>query len=129
MTTIEIKSGYGLTLNDELKMLRAAKALERWRNVRIVTTFLGAHALPPEYFLQEGGDRADDYISAVCETMIPAVAKEKLASAVDVFCEGIGFTPAQTERVFQAAKAHGLTVKLHAEQLSNRNGAAPGGAL
>lgn len=118
-TTVEIKSGYGLTLDDEVKMLRAAKVLERHRPVRIVTTFLGAHALPPEF-----KGRADDYISEVCETMIPAVAREGLASAVDVFCEGIGFTPAQTERVFTAAKAHGLAVKLHAEQLSNQNGAA-----
>ncbi len=119
VTTIEIKSGYGLTLRDELKMLRAAKALERHRDVRVVTTFLGAHALPLEF-----KDRADDYISEICETMIPAVAAERLADAVDVFCEGIGFTPAQTGRVFETAKAHGLAVKLHAEQLSNQNGAA-----
>ena len=119
VTTVEIKSGYGLALDDELKMLRAAKRLGDLRPVRIVTTFLGAHALPPEF-----KGRADDYISEICETMIPAVARESLASAVDVFCEGIGFTPAQTERVFQAAREHGLAVKLHAEQLSNQNGAA-----
>ncbi len=119
ITTVEIKSGYGLTLDDELKMLRAARALERHRDVRIVTTFLGAHAVPPEF-----SGRPDDYISEICETIIPAVARENLASAVDVFCEGIGFTPAQTERVFQAARARGLAVKLHAEQLSNQNGAA-----
>ncbi|WP_303831537.1 imidazolonepropionase [Asticcacaulis taihuensis] len=117
VSTIEIKSGYGLTLEDELKMLRAAKALERRRPVRVMTTLLGAHALPPEY-----KDRPDAYIDAVCHEMIPAVVG--LASAVDVFCEGIGFSPAQTERVFQAAKAHGLAVKLHAEQLSNLHGAA-----
>ena len=116
--TVEIKSGYGLTLEDELKMLRAAKALERHRPVRIITTFLGAHALPPEF-----AGRSDDYIDEVCARMIPAVAAENLASAVDVFCEGIGFTTAQTQRVFEAAKAHGLAVKLHAEQLSNQHGA------
>jgi imidazolonepropionase len=119
ITTIEIKSGYGLTLEDELKMLRAARALERLRPVRVITTLLGAHALPPEY-----KDRPDAYIDEVCERMIPAVTHEKLASAVDVFCEGIGFSPAQTERVFQAAKAHGLGIKIHAEQLSNLHGAA-----
>ena len=119
VTTIEIKSGYGLTLHDELKMLRAARALERRRPVRIVTTFLGAHALPPEF-----AGRPDDYISEVCEVMIPAVARENLAAAIDVFCEGIGFTPRQTARVFEAARAHGLAVKLHAEQLSNSHGAA-----
>ena len=119
VTTVEIKSGYGLTVADEIKMLRAAKALTRHRKVRVVTTLLGAHALPPEYT-----GRPDAYIDEVCERMIPAVAHENLASAVDVFCEGIGFSPAQTERVFMAAKAHGLAVKLHAEQLSNLHGAA-----
>jgi imidazolonepropionase len=117
VTTIEIKSGYGLILADELKMLRAAKALAQHRKVRIVATLLGAHALPPEY-----KDRPDAYIDAVCNEMIPAAVG--LASAVDVFCEGIGFSPAQTERVFQAAKAHGLGIKIHAEQLSNLHGAA-----
>lgn len=116
--TIEIKSGYGLTLEDEQKMLRAAKALEQHRRLRVVTTFLGAHALPPEF-----AGRSDAYIDAVCDQMIPAVAGENLASAVDVFCEGIGFSHAQTQRVFEAAKAHGLAVKLHAEQLSNQHGA------
>ena len=117
--TIEIKSGYGLELEAELKMLRAARRLGELRPVRVVTTFLGAHALPPEF----AGD-ADGYIDAVCERMLPAVAVENLADAVDGFCEGIGFTPAQIERVFRAAKALGLPVKLHAEQLSNLNGAA-----
>jgi imidazolonepropionase len=116
-TTVEVKSGYGLTLDDELKMLRAAKALGEARKVRIRTTFLGAHALPPDY-----ADDADGYIDLVCNTMIPAVAG--IADAVDAFCEGIGFTAAQTERVFAAAAAHGLPVKLHAEQLSNLHGAA-----
>ena len=119
VTTVEIKSGYGLTIADEIKMLLAARGLMRHRKVRVVTTLLGAHALPPEY-----KGRPDDYIDEVCERMIPAVAHEKLASAVDVFCEGIGFSPVQTERVFKAAKAHGLHVKLHAEQLSNLHGAA-----
>ena len=117
--TIEIKSGYGLELEAELKMLRAARRLGELRPVRVVTTFLGAHALPPEF----AGD-ADGYIDAVCERMLPAVAVENLADAVDGFCEGIGFTAAQIERVFRAAKALGLPVKLHAEQLSNLNGAA-----
>jgi imidazolonepropionase len=117
--TIEIKSGYGLDLASEAKMLRAARALGRERRVRITTTFLGAHALPPEF----AGD-ADGYIDAVCADMIPALAAEGLADAVDAFCEGIGFTPAQVERVFDAARTHGLPVKLHAEQLSNLHGAA-----
>ncbi|MEM9965041.1 MAG: imidazolonepropionase [Asticcacaulis sp.] len=118
VTTIEIKSGYGLRLEDELKMLRAARALAGHRQVRIKTTFLGAHALPPEF-----AGRADAYIDEVCNRMIPAVAAEKLADAVDCFCEGIGFSPAQTRRVFEAAHRHGLRTKLHAEQLSNLRGA------
>ncbi|MEN3746434.1 imidazolonepropionase [Sphingomonas sp. HF-S3] len=117
VTTVEIKSGYGLTLDDEAKMLRAARALEVARGIRVRTTFLGAHALPPEF----RGD-ADGYIDLVAGTMIPAMVG--LADAVDVFCEGIGFTPGQTERVFAAAAANGLPVKLHAEQLSNQHGAA-----
>lgn len=119
LTTIEIKSGYGLSLDDELKSLRAARALGQARPVSVTTTFLGAHALPPDY----AGD-PDGYIDHVCYQMIPAVAAEGLADAVDAFCEGIGFSPAQTRRVFEAARAHGLPVKLHAEQLSNLNGAA-----
>ena len=119
LTTIEVKSGYGLSLDDELKSLRAARALADVRRVAVTTTFLGAHALPPEY---EGDP--DGYIDHVCHQMIPAVAAEGLADAVDAFCEGIGFTPAQTRRVFQAAREHGLPVKLHAEQLSNLSGAA-----
>ena len=117
--TVEIKSGYGLALDTELRMLRAARRLGTLRPVRVVTTFLGAHALPPEF----AGD-PDGYIAEVCDRMLPAVAAEQLADAVDGFCEGIGFTPAQIERVFAAAKALGLPVKLHAEQLSNLGGAA-----
>ncbi|HEY9235404.1 MAG TPA: imidazolonepropionase [Phenylobacterium sp.] len=118
-TTIEIKSGYGLSLEHELKSLRAARRLGEVRPVTIATTFLGAHALPPEF-----KDDADSYVDLVCREMIPAVAAEGLADAVDAFCEGIGFDVEQTRRVFEAAKAHGLPVKLHAEQLSNLHGAA-----
>ena len=117
--TVEIKSGYGLDLASELKMLRAARRLGELRPVRVVTTFLGAHALPPEF----AGD-PDGYIAQVCDQMLPAIAAERLADAVDGFCEGIGFSPAQIERVFIAATALGLPVKLHAEQLSNLGGAA-----
>lgn len=119
VTTVEIKSGYGLETETELRMLRAARRLGRERGVSVATTFLGAHALPPEH----AGD-ADTYIAKVCEEMIPAVAAAGLADAADAFCEGIGFTPAQTERVFATAAKHGLRVKLHAEQLSNLHGAA-----
>jgi imidazolonepropionase len=119
VTTVEIKSGYGLTVADELKMLRAARRLGELRPVRVVTTLLGAHALPPEY-----AGRADDYIRLVCDEMIPAAAGEGLADAVDVFCEGIAFSPAQCEQVFQAAQRHGLAIKAHAEQLSNLGGSA-----
>ena len=117
VTTVEIKSGYGLTLGDERKMLRAARALGEARAVRIATTFLGAHAVPPEY-----REDPDGYVELICETMIPALTG--LADAVDAYCEGIGFSPAQTDRIFTAAATHGLPVKLHAEQLSNQHGAA-----
>jgi imidazolonepropionase len=119
VTTVEIKSGYGLALEAELKQLRAARALAERRPISIHTTFLGAHALPPEF-----ADDADGYIDEVCGRMIPAVAEAGLANAVDAFCEGIGFSPDQTRRVFESARAHGLPVKLHAEQLSNLHGAA-----
>lgn len=118
VTTVEIKSGYGLTLSHELKQLRAARTLADKRPVTVRTTFLGAHALPPEY----AGD-ADGYVASVADEMIPAVAAAGLADAVDAFCEGIGFSPAQVSRIFTAAAAHGLSVKLHAEQLSNLHGA------
>ncbi|MFA9218952.1 MAG: imidazolonepropionase [Sphingomonadaceae bacterium] len=117
VTTIEIKSGYGLTLEDEAKMLRVARRIGRELPVTVTTTFLGAHALPPEY-----AGRADDYVSAVCAMMTP-LAEQGLVDAVDVFCERIGFSHEQTERVFQAARALGLPVKLHAEQLSDQRGA------
>ncbi len=118
-TTVEVKSGYGLDLDSELRMLRAARALGKVRPVRVATTFLGAHALPPEY-----AEDPDGYVDYVCGTMIPRVAELGLADAVDAFCEDIGFTREQTERVFAAAARHGLPVKLHAEQLSNQHGAA-----
>jgi imidazolonepropionase len=127
VTTIEIKSGYGLARDDELKMLRAARALGAARDVRVTTTFLGAHALPPEF-----AGNSDGYIDAVCTDMLPAAAAAGLVDAVDAFCEGIGFSAAQTARVFDAARSLGLPVKLHAEQLSNLHGAqlaADAGAL
>ena len=117
VTTIEIKSGYGLTVADELKMLRAARSLGEQRRVRVATTLLGAHALPPEF-----AGRADDYVALVTDEMIPAALG--LADAVDAFCEGIGFTPDQTGRVLAAARRVGLPVKLHAEQLSALHGAS-----
>lgn len=119
VTTLEIKSGYGLDLPTEAKMLRVAREIAQRRNLNVRTTFLGAHALPPEY-----DSRPDDYIDDVCQNMLPALAAEGLVDAVDAFCESIGFTPAQTERVFQAARQHSLPVKLHAEQLSDQGGAA-----
>jgi len=117
-TTIEIKSGYGLDLDTEARSLRAARRLAGERPVSVVTTFLGAHALPPE----ANGDK-DAFIDKVCTEMLPALAREGLADAVDAFCEGIAFSPEQTARVFEAAKAHGLAIKLHADQLSNLHGA------
>jgi imidazolonepropionase len=116
---IEIKSGYGLSLEHERKQLRVARRLGQAFGVTVCTTFLGAHALPPEY-----AGRSDDYIRLVCEEMLPALAAEGLVDAVDVFCETIGFTLAQTEQVFQAAQPLGLPVKLHAEQLSDMGGSA-----
>jgi len=116
VTTVEIKSGYGLELKTEARMLRAARALSAERDVTVETTFLGAHAAPPE-----AGDK-DRYVDEVV-AMIPAIAQEKLAAAVDAFCEGIAFSPQQTARVFAAARSAGLPVKLHADQLSNLHGA------
>ena len=119
VTTLEIKSGYGLDQDTELRMLRVARRLGEAFPVTVCPTFLGAHALPPEF---EG--RGDAYIDFVCNDLIPEVAAQGLAEAVDAFCETIGFTLEQTERVFQAAQQHGLGIKLHAEQLSDQGGAA-----
>lgn len=118
VTTVELKSGYGLDTENELKSLRAARRIADERDVTVRTTFLGAHALPPEM----NGDKAA-YIEKVIGEMLPAVAAEGLADAVDGFCEGIAFSPAEMARVFDAARSHGLPVKLHADQLSNLNGA------
>jgi imidazolonepropionase len=119
VTTIEIKSGYGLELESELKMLKVARQIgESDEHVDVETTFLGAHALPPEY-----QDNSDGYIEQVVEHMLPAVAEQKLADAVDGFCEGIAFSPEQIERVFRKAKELNLPLKLHAEQLSDLGGA------
>ena len=117
VTTVEIKSGYGLTLADEAKMLRAARALERAHPVTIKTTFLGAHTVPPEF-----AGRADDYIDTIIAEWLPALHTEGLVDAVDVFCENIAFNVAQSERLFDAAHNLGLPVKMHAEQLSNLGG-------
>lgn len=114
---VEVKSGYGLDLDTEMKMLRAARRLTEARPVEIRTTFLGAHAVPPEY-----DGRADDYIDFVCETVLPAVHRDRLADAVDAFCERIAFSAAQVARVFTKARELGLPVKLHAEQLSDSGG-------
>ncbi|WP_295760791.1 imidazolonepropionase [Undibacterium sp.] len=119
VTTLEIKSGYGLDLDNETKMLRVARQIALDFPLRVSTSFLGAHALPPEY-----AGRADDYLTDVIEHMLPALVAEGLVDAVDAFCEKIGFSADQTERVFQAAQRHGLPVKLHAEQLSDQGGAA-----
>lgn len=118
VATIEIKSGYGLTAGDEEKMLIAAGEIGRAARMRVKRTLLALHALPPEY----RNDRAG-YVRLVCEEIIPSVAMRGLADAVDAFCEGIGFTPEEVRCIFEAAKKAGLRVKLHAEQLSNQNGA------
>ncbi|OKO79204.1 imidazolonepropionase [Bradyrhizobium sp. NAS96.2] len=118
-TTVEIKSGYGLDVETEMRQLAAARGLGRLRQVAVRTSFLGAHALPPE----ANGDK-DRYIDLVCNEMLPAVAKTGLADAVDAFMESIAFSGEQTARVFAAARALGLPVKLHADQLSNLGGAA-----
>ncbi|MCP4329230.1 MAG: imidazolonepropionase [Alphaproteobacteria bacterium] len=118
VTTIEIKSGYGLDRQNEMKMLAVARRLGEQANVSVHATFLGAHALPPEF-----EDRADAYIDLVCQDMLPAVAEADLADAVDAFCENIAFSTDQVRRVFEAATALGLPVKIHAEQLSNQGGA------
>ena len=119
VTTLEIKSGYGLDTGTERKMLRVARGIQSSLPVRVRTTFLGAHALPPEF-----AGQAERYVDLVCEQMLPALAAEGLVDAVDAFCEKIGFSAAQTQRVFDAAHRLGLPVKLHAEQLSDQGGAA-----
>jgi imidazolonepropionase len=119
VTTVEIKSGYGLDIETELKMLRAAKALGASETVRVETTLLALHALPPEF-----ADRREDFVALATDSILPAAADQGLATAVDAFCEGIGFTPDEVRALFEAAKDHGLKIKLHAEQLSNLHGAA-----
>jgi imidazolonepropionase len=127
VTTLEIKSGYGLDLDNEMKMLRVAQRIGEITGLTVVKTFLGAHALPPEF-----AGRQEDYVRHVCEDMLPAVAAAKLADAVDVFCERIAFTQEQTRRIFDRAHELGLPARLHADQLSDGNGgelAADCGAL
>lgn len=119
VTTTEIKSGYGLDTENEMKMLRVARQLGEHYPVTVRTTFLGAHTVPQEY-----AGRSDDYVDVICNEMLPRIAKEKLADAVDGFCETIGFTPAQINRIFAKAKELHLPVKLHTEQLSDQGGAA-----
>ncbi|MEO7936060.1 MAG: imidazolonepropionase [Dokdonella sp.] len=119
VTTIEIKSGYGLDLASELKMLRVARAIGTTLDIGVRTTFLGAHALPPEFT-----GRQADYVEHICEVMLPEIARSKLADAVDAFCETIAFTPAQTRKVFATSRGLGLPIKLHADQLSDLGGAA-----
>jgi imidazolonepropionase len=118
VTTVEIKSGYGLDIDSETKVLRVARRIGRERPVTVRTTLLGAHAVPPEY-----KGRSGDYAALVAGPMLDAVVAEGLADAVDVFCEGIAFSPQETRTVFAAAKAKGLAIKIHAEQLSNLGGA------
>lgn len=119
ITTIEIKSGYGLNLDAEIKMLEAARELAIERNITIKTTLLAAHALPPEF-----ANSKDAYIDYIIDEIIPKIAELGLADTIDGFCENIGFSPKQIEKMFIAAKKHGFALKLHAEQLSNQNGAA-----
>ncbi|MGH8124206.1 MAG: imidazolonepropionase [Rudaea sp.] len=119
VTTLEIKSGYGLDLASEMKMLRVARRIGDDLGITLRTTFLGAHAVPPEF-----AGRQSDYLDEVCIRMLPAVAHAGLADAVDAFCENIAFTPSETRRVFETARACGLPVKLHADQLSDSGGAA-----
>jgi imidazolonepropionase len=119
VTTLEIKSGYGLDLDSETKMLRVARRVGTELGISVRTTFLGAHAVPPEF-----AGRQSDYVDEVCVRMLPAIAQAGLADAVDAFCENIAFTPSETRRVFETARALGLPIKLHADQLSDLDGAA-----
>jgi imidazolonepropionase len=122
-TTLEIKSGYGLDVENERKMLRVARRIGEALGIGVRTTYLAAHALPPECAASPSPTRADDYIDAAID-WLPQLHAEGLIDAVDAFCEGIGFTPAQTRRIFESARALGLPVKLHADQLSDLGGAA-----
>lgn len=127
VTTLEIKSGYGLDVYNELKMLRVARRIGEHTGLTVIKTFLGAHALPPEF-----AGRQEDYVRYVCDEMLPAVAEAELADAADVFCERIAFTEVQTRRVFETARRYGLQLRLHADQLSDGSGgviAADCGAL
>jgi imidazolonepropionase len=119
VTTLEIKSGYGLDLDNETKMLRVARRIGDELGIGIRTTFLGAHALPPEF-----AGRQSDYVNEVCVRMLPTIARDNLADAVDAFCENIAFTPSEIRRVFETSRAIGLPVKLHADQLTDSGGAA-----
>jgi imidazolonepropionase len=118
VTCIEVKSGYGLDLDTELKMLNVAKQIAEHLPVNIIPTYLGAHTVPKEY-----RSNPDDYVQFICDQVIPVVAQQQLANCVDVFCEGIGFSPAQCSKIFAAAKTHKLNVKAHVEQLSDLKGA------
>ena len=118
-TTVEIKSGYGLDVETELRLLRVARRLGRELNVTVRATYLGAHVVPPEF-----ADRRDAYLDLVCAEMLPRVAREGLADAVDVFCDSIAFTPTETERVLEAARGLGLAVKVHADQIADTGAAA-----
>ena len=119
VTTVEIKSGYGLDLATEMKMLRVARRIGRTLGITVRTTFLGLHALPPEF-----AERRADFVAGVCDEWLPAIAQAKLADAVDAFCEGIAFAPDEVRRCFERARELGLPVKLHADQLSDLGGAA-----
>ena len=119
VTTVEVKSGYGLDVETELRMLRVARRLDVEHPVAVRTTFLGAHALAPEYTDDRSG-----YIDLICGTMIPRVMDEGLADGIDAFCEGIAFTPQECERVFAVGTQHGLPIRVHADQLSDSGGAA-----
>jgi imidazolonepropionase len=118
VTTVEVKSGYGLDTASEMRLLNAARALGKSEKVRVVGTLLALHALPADF-----ADRRDDYVTMVVDEMLPAIAKAGLATSVDAYCDTIAFTPGEVERLFRAAGEHGLRIKLHAEQLSNQSGA------
>ena len=124
VTTVEVKSGYGLDLETELRMLRVAREMGRAPDIDVIATFLGAHALPPEY-----GDRREDYLRLLMEEALPAVAAEGLADAVDAYCEGVAFSAAEVRALFERARNLGLPLRLHAEQFSNSSGTAMAAGL